>query len=303
MRSDAQDRPGFVARHRRELVASAAIHVALLVLLAGGFRIFKTPTAKPQSAPIQAIAVDQKVVEKELAKLNEAQARREAQQVKQQREIAQAEAKLAETQRQRKVEERKAAQIKEQLKVQQLAQQRQAEAEKAARAKARETEKVAAAELAKKEAERKAVAEKAAKLKAEQDRKTAEARRRAEQEKQRQADVEQQRRAELDVALAAEQEQLDDDILSRYTNLIREQVSSNWSRPLDWPQGRECEVEVQLIPSGQVVATRVTRSCGSVVFDRSVELAVEKASPLPVPEDPRIFDRHFRRFTFVFKDQ
>jgi colicin import membrane protein len=43
----------------------------------------------------------------------------------------------------------------------------------------------------------------------------------------------------------------------------------------------------------------VTKSSGDASFDRSVETAVQKAVPLPLPADPALFER-FREITFVF---
>ena len=36
----------------------------------------------------------------------------------------------------------------------------------------------------------------------------------------------------------------------------------------------------------------IRTSSGNVAFDRSVEDAVLRASPLPAPKDPALFDRH-----------
>lgn len=62
----------------------------------------------------------------------------------------------------------------------------------------------------------------------------------------------------------------------------------------------KCKILVRLIPSGDVVSVRITQSSGNIAFDRSVEMAVNKASPLPVPKsDTGLFD-HFREVEFVF---
>ena len=58
-------------------------------------------------------------------------------------------------------------------------------------------------------------------------------------------------------------------------------------------------MKVRLIPGGDVVSVSVVRSSGDPVFDRSVETAVLKASPLPLPEDPALF-KHFREINFNF---
>ncbi len=62
-------------------------------------------------------------------------------------------------------------------------------------------------------------------------------------------------------------------------------------------------MRVNLIPGGDVIDVRIVRSCGDPVFDSSVERAVYRASPLPVPPaDSGLFDR-FRELEFVFNPQ
>jgi colicin import membrane protein len=59
-------------------------------------------------------------------------------------------------------------------------------------------------------------------------------------------------------------------------------------------------VEVRLIPSGEVIDAQIVRSSGNPAFDRSVEAAVFKASPLPVPPDREVMEQ-FRSLRFEFK--
>ena len=44
-------------------------------------------------------------------------------------------------------------------------------------------------------------------------------------------------------------------------------------------------------PSGKLLRVKITENSGNIGFDRSVEQAVLAASPLPLPEDPTVFDR------------
>lgn len=90
--------------------------------------------------------------------------------------------------------------------------------------------------------------------------------------------------------------------LTRYEGLIRQKVERNWVRPVGWTKGIECTVRVRLAPTGEVIQATVTRPSGNPPFDRSVENAVYKASPLPMPEDPGLFD-HFREFDLRFRPE
>ena len=62
----------------------------------------------------------------------------------------------------------------------------------------------------------------------------------------------------------------------------------------------KCKILVRLIPSGDVVSVRIIQSSGNSAFDRSVEMAVNKASPLPVPKSSSGLFDHFREVEFVF---
>ncbi len=87
--------------------------------------------------------------------------------------------------------------------------------------------------------------------------------------------------------------------IEKYRYLIKQRVSRSWNRPVGVAKGLKCEVHVRLTPSGEVLSANVVRSSGNAVFDRSVENAVYKAAPLPLPEDPALFD-NFREIRFVF---
>ena len=90
--------------------------------------------------------------------------------------------------------------------------------------------------------------------------------------------------------------------LARYEGLIRQKVERNWVRPAGWTKGMECVVRVRLAPTGEVINAAVARPSGSPAFDRSVENAVYKASPLPLPEDKDLFE-HFRELELRFRPE
>ena len=114
-----------------------------------------------------------------------------------------------------------------------------------------------------------------------------------EQSLQEQLAAEEKQRA--DVAQAARAAT----IVDKYIPLIRQRVSRSWNSPVGIAKGLKCVVHVRLTPGGEVLSAAVVRSSGNGIFDRSVEYAVYKAAPLPLPEDPTLFD-NFREIEFVF---
>jgi len=77
--------------------------------------------------------------------------------------------------------------------------------------------------------------------------------------------------------------------MAKFERLIVQRVTRNWIRPTGAAGDLNCLVRVRLAAGGEVLAVRVIRSSGNALFDRSVENAVYKASPLPVPDDPELF--------------
>lgn len=275
-----------------------------------------TPSVnRPAPNPIQAEVVDAGEVEKTLKelklqdqqKLQADKKRREALE-ETERKLKQAKSNLDDAKKKKEAEEKKAlaAQKARQAeeKMAELAKSKAAQA-KAEQAKAAQAEKkrLAAektakeAELAKEKAELKrqqAIIEEARRLK-EQQEALAQKKRQDEQ-----ARLLQQEEAQRQQQLAAEQASLDRDEINRYLALIKNRVSANWRQPPNWAEGNSCDVSVKLIPGGEVIEARVTKSCGNPALNLSVERAVLSASPLPVPSG-LLFNQQFRNFTFVFR--
>ncbi len=114
----------------------------------------------------------------------------------------------------------------------------------------------------------------------------------------------------LQEQLAAEEKQRTDTaraaraatVVDKYKAMIRQRVSRSWNRPVGVAKGLKCVVHVRLTPGGEVLSAAVVRSSGNEIFDRSVEYAVYKAAPLPLPEDPTLFD-NFREIEFLFNPE
>ncbi len=188
-----------------------------------------------------------------------------------------------------------------------IEQRRRAEQERAAAARQqREQEQRRQEQTRAAEQTRKAEAEKQRKA---QEKRAAEARTKKETEERRKAAEtglkEQLAREEKERAAAAahaEQSARAQSELARYEGLIRQKVERNWVRPAGWSRGMEVVVRVRLAPTGEVIQATIARPSGNAGFDRSVENAVYKASPLPLPEDEGLFE-HFRELELRFRPE
>lgn len=184
----------------------------------------------------------------------------------------------------------------------------EAPATKAAPAKSRETAQDVARKKAEAAAKQKAIAlqkkraaEKARKAAAlEKKKQQQEAARRRHRQAQR----------ELQKALAAEEQERTSRAneakamaaMAELEGLIRQRVTRNWIRPASAPEGLSCLVRVRLVPGGDVLNVSIVKSSGNALFDRSVENAVYKAAPLPVPDDPQLF-KYVREINIKFDPQ
>ena len=171
-----------------------------------------------------------------------------------------------------------------------VAKQETADTEAAAQAKA-EADALAKAEVAKQtkaEAATQAKAEAAKQAKAEADALA-------------KAEVAKQAKAEADAAEATKNKLAAQASESNQAKIaIQKKVEHSWIRPATANEGLKCTIKVKLMSDGTVISAEVISSSGDEIFDRSAENAVEKASPLPVPNDKELFAQEFRSFLFLF---
>ena len=87
-------------------------------------------------------------------------------------------------------------------------------------------------------------------------------------------------------------------LLNQYIAMIEQRIVRNWNRPPSARTGLECRVRVAQTPSGTVLSVQIDQCNGDAAVKQSIEAAVMRASPLPPPPDPRLFERNL---VLVFK--
>lgn len=164
----------------------------------------------------------------------------------------------------------------------------------AAAAEQRAAEEKAAQQKAAEEAAKRAEAERKAKQ-------AAEAQKRAQEQKQaeaqqRQADA--QARADLQKSLVAEEQanaaRAAGPALANWQAQIAAKITRAWIRPPTARSGIECMLNVTQVPGGEVTQVTIGQCNGDQAVRESIEAAVYRASPLPPPPDPSLFDRNLR---------
>jgi colicin import membrane protein len=138
-------------------------------------------------------------------------------------------------------------------------------------------------------AERRKREEAIAKAKAEEEAKARELAR-----EKREAAAQVQREKELKAQVAAEERRRKAErsgAMTAYIAALDQKVRRNWLQPALIPDGLECLVQVEQLPTGDVVRVKVLKCNGDEVVQRSIEDAVLKASPLPTPSDRTLYSR------------
>lgn len=199
---------------------------------------------------------------------------------------------LARREQELKQQAEREAQAKQAEQAKQLEMDRQREEQE------RQQEQALAEEKAAQE-KREADAKKAALEKAEAERKAAEAKKREEEKRQaEQQKAESQANAEREADL---RRSLNDEIrqdqlansgaMANWQSQITALIRSKWQQPPTARPGIVCVLDVTQTPGGTVTNVQL-RSCnGDAAVRDSIETAAYKASPLPPPPDPSLFQR------------
>jgi colicin import membrane protein len=309
----------FLREHAGAVVVSVLLH-GLLVggMLLATYISSQTHLPAVQPIPIDAVVVDSQVVHaaqraKDEHAEQEAERTRAAAEAKAAQEQAEADARAAaeaeaiaasqEAKQAAKRAEEEAdsvarAEAAKQAKAAQAAEA--ADAAKAAQAERRadaDKASAAAAAQAALDARRAAEAQKSADAKQAADaRQAAEAKHAADAKRAAEDRAKQDREAELRKQLADEEHVAaiqSGPLRDRYSALLQNKVQRAWIKPPSATPGVDCLVQVTQVPGGEVTGARVTQCNGDAAVRQSIENAVYRASPLPEPPDPALFERNF----------
>ena len=119
-------------------------------------------------------------------------------------------------------------------------------------------------------------------------------------------------REQTSLALERERQQIKDQLAkdsasavnkskAEWVDKIRARIRSNIVLPPDLQGNPEAQFLVVLLPTGEVLTRKLTKSSGHQGYDEAVERAILKSSPLPKPGRAEIFERELR-LTFKPRD-
>ena len=277
---------------------SVLLHIGVGALFVLSLKFAPKTPRQPQQEinVIEAVVIDESKIQYELDKLKKAEQRKKNEEDRHQREL---ESEAQRAKRQRETEEQNLAELK---KKKELEKQSLSQLEKKKKADTEQAAKVQAAEQERLKKLKKDSDELALKNKQEQqqvDKLAMQRKMETEQaaERERQDTLKKQKEREQ-----AEKDQTAKKAVGEFAALIKAKVESVWIKPTNFAPESACTVSVKLIPTGDVVDSKLSNCTGDDIFSRSVETAVQKASPLPVPKDPVAFDR-MRNIDFLFKPQ
>ena len=135
--------------------------------------------------------------------------------------------------------------------------------------------------------------------KKEEERRKIEERRKLEERARAEQALKAQLAAELEVQLAAQTKAEASDALSAAAGRIKAAIENNWRRPGTSQRGLKATIQLKVSRNGDVLKAKVISSSGDSFFDQSAEIAVQKASPLPIPTNPKYYE-YLNEFNIEF---
>lgn len=265
----------------RSIFLSVLVHTVAVFLLIFSLEFTPEPmqVAIPQGQIIDATAVDSKQVEQEVAQLKKLEQRKVDQARELQQKVQELEKQSRSAEQKRREEEVRLADV----------QKKKAEEEQK-----RKQEEQKLADVQKKQEELKRQAE------VEQKRKQEElAKAEAEKKKKEAEEALKKQMAAEQAAQQAAQDKADMNVINQYVARIAGAIQGQFNTAgLD--AGLSCVLQIRMLAGGEVTDARITKSSGNAIFDSRAIAAVQLASPLPVPDDARIFGK-MREIRLTFK--
>ena len=92
--------------------------------------------------------------------------------------------------------------------------------------------------------------------------------------------------------------------IEKFSSIIKQQVMENWKRPKNLNLKLKTEIQINLVPTGEILSATLIKGSGNKAFDESAMSAIYKVKTFEgLSMQMRLFDQHFRKFILVFRPE
>jgi len=89
--------------------------------------------------------------------------------------------------------------------------------------------------------------------------------------------------------------------IEKYSYMIKRQVRENWKRPNNLNINLKTEIQLNLVPTGEILSATIIKGSGNRAFDESAMSAILKVKSFEgLTMQMKLFDQHFRKFILIF---
>jgi colicin import membrane protein len=262
---------------RSALYFSGGLHLFVIIMLAFSFNIKSSstpPAAAASLVSIQAVSVNQQSVQQEMSKIKQEQEAKKQEELNHQKELK----RSAEKAKQERADEQKQLALLKVESAKLQAQKKQIETDAANRlADIKKQQALAQDQLASFKKQQQAIAAKPKAAPVTPNAPTIN--HDAENDLLQKINEETQH-------LASINQQMIQSELAKYKALILNAIGRQWIMPANVNKNLSAQFQINLDATGNVLSIQLIQSSGDAVLDRSVQLAIQKASPLPIPTSP-----------------
>ncbi|MEC8314290.1 MAG: TonB C-terminal domain-containing protein [Pseudomonadota bacterium] len=92
--------------------------------------------------------------------------------------------------------------------------------------------------------------------------------------------------------------------IEKFSSIIKKQVVDNWNKPKGISQNLKTEIEIDMVPTGEILSYKILKGSGNEAFDESAMKAISLVNTFDgLVMQPKLFDDHFRKFILIFSPE
>ena len=92
--------------------------------------------------------------------------------------------------------------------------------------------------------------------------------------------------------------------IEKFSSIIKKQVVDNWNKPKGVSQNLKTEIEIDMVPTGEILSYRILKGSGNEAFDESAMKAISRVNTFDgLGMQPKLFDDNFRKFILIFSPE